>query len=123
MCRRLPPVVARQVVAVERGDHVERDLLRAGHRALADVGAAAEALGVVLLDHVDHAFPPLGLALRQLPRCAILAPRNSDAEPFGHAATQAPQPMQAAAVNARSAFGLGTGVAGASGAEPVGAEM
>jgi hypothetical protein len=52
-----------------------------------------------------------------------LAPRNSEAEPLGQAATQAPQPMQAAAVKARSAFGLGTGVACASGAEPVGAEM
>src|SRR6476661_4258570 len=42
-------------VPVEPGDHVERDLLGAGGRALTDVRAAAEALGVVLGDHVDDA--------------------------------------------------------------------
>ena len=52
-------------VGVELGDHVERDLLGAGRGALADVGAAAEALVVVLGDHVDHAGVALGLALRQ----------------------------------------------------------
>ena len=45
------------------------------------------------------------------------------AEPFGQAATQAPHPMQVAASNARSASLLPTGVACASGAVPVGAEM
>ena len=57
------------------------------------------------------------------PRCATLAAVNSMAEPFGQAATQAPQPMQVAASNARSASALGTGVACASGAAPVGAVM
>ena len=42
-------------VLVELRDHVERDLLGAGGGAGADVGAAAEALVVVLGDHVDHA--------------------------------------------------------------------
>ena len=48
---------------------------------------------------------------------------NSIAEPFGHAATQAPQPMQAAASNAASASSFGTGIELASGAVPVGALM
>src|SRR3546814_7862369 len=38
------------------------------------------------------------------PRCVIFAPTNSDAEPLGHAATQAPQPMQVATLNARIAL-------------------
>ena len=42
-------------VPVEPRDHVERDLLGAGGGALADVGAAAEPLRVVLADHVDDA--------------------------------------------------------------------
>ena len=44
----------RAQVLVQLGDHVERDLLGAGGRALTDVGAASEALVVVLRDHVDH---------------------------------------------------------------------
>src|SRR5688500_9164649 len=52
-------------VLVELRDHVERDLLGAGRGAGADVGAAAEALVVVLGDHVDHALVALGLALGQ----------------------------------------------------------
>ena len=47
---------------------------------------------------------------------------KSMAEAFGQAATQAPQPMQAAASIARSAFSFGTGIALPSGAPPVGAE-
>ena len=56
-------------------------------------------------------------------RCATLADVNSIAEPFGQAATQAPQPMQVAFSNARSASAFGTGVECASGAAPVGAVM
>ncbi len=48
---------------------------------------------------------------------------NSEAEAFGHMATQAPQPMQAAASMARSAFSLGTRMALPSGALPVATEM
>ncbi len=55
--------------------------------------------------------------------CETLAETKSMAEAFGQAATQAPQPMQAAASMARSAFSLGTGMALASGALPIGAEM
>src|SRR4051794_8343148 len=44
---------AEQVVVQPR-DGLHRDALRAGEGALADVGAAAEALGVLLGDHVDH---------------------------------------------------------------------
>ena len=52
-----------------------------------------------------------------------MAAVNSMAEAFGQAATQAPQPMQAAASMARSASALGTGIALPSGALPVGTEM
>jgi hypothetical protein len=48
---------------------------------------------------------------------------NSIADALGQAATQAPQPMHAAASNARSALRFGTGTALASGAEPVLTEM
>ena len=56
-------------------------------------------------------------------RWASLAAVKSWPAPFGHAATQAPQPMQAAASIARSAFSFGTAIRFASGAEPVGAVM
>jgi hypothetical protein len=48
---------------------------------------------------------------------------NSDAEPFGHAATHAPHPMHAAASIDASASCFGTGIAFASCALPVGAVM
>ena len=48
-----------------------------------------------------------------------MAARKSEAEAFGHMATQAPQPMQAAASMARSAASLGTRMALPSGALPV----
>src|SRR5262245_21257770 len=57
------------------------------------------------------------------PRWVTFAAVNSIAEPFRHAATHGPQPMHAAASNAASASGFGTGSACASGALPVGAEM
>ena len=56
-------------------------------------------------------------------RWVTLAPMKSMALAFGQAATQAPHPMHSAAVNARSAAGLGTGAAWASGADPVLTEM
>ena len=65
---------------------------------------------------------PAGLAAAS-PRCEIFAPVNSAAEAFGHAATQAPQPMQAAASMARSASSLGTRIVLPSGALPVGTVM
>src|ERR1700712_1341788 len=51
-------------------------------------------------------------------RWASLAEVNSCAAELGQAATQAPQPMQAAASIAASATGLGIGIRLASGAEP-----
>lgn len=48
-----------------------------------------------------------------------MAAVKSIAEALGHAATQAPHPMQAAASIAMSASALGTGMALPSGAEPV----
>ena len=56
-------------------------------------------------------------------RCASLAAVKSWPAPLGQAATQAPQPMQAAASIARSEASLGTAIRFASGALPVGAVM
>ena len=47
-----------------------------------------------------------GLPWGRMPRWAILAPVKSAEEALGQAATQAPQPMQAAASIARSAVSL-----------------
>ena len=55
--------------------------------------------------------------------CESFAAMNSIAEPFGHAATHAPQPMHAAASIARSACSFGTVTSFASGAEPLFAVM
>src|SRR3954463_6941432 len=53
------------------------------------------------------------------PRGDTFAAVNKDADPFGHAATHAPQPIQAAAPIAASAAGGATGTELASGALPV----
>ena len=55
----------RDQVAVQLADAGQRNALRADLGALADVGATAEALVVVLGDHGLDAAVPLGLALRQ----------------------------------------------------------
>src|SRR6187402_1705530 len=57
------------------------------------------------------------------PRWLILAPVNSDALALGQAATQAPQPMHAAADMAISDSGLGTRIALPSVVLPVGTLM
>src|SRR5215204_3530033 len=57
------------------------------------------------------------------PRCATLAARNSDAEAFLHAATQAPQAIQAAAANEASALSFSTAMALPSTALPVFTEI
>ena len=115
--------VRAQEFAVHARDTDQRDALGAGGHAFAGVGAAAEAFVVHRGDHIQYPRLAFGLALWQRVRWAILAEVNSVAEPFGQAATQAPQPMQAAFSKARSASGLRTGVACASGALPVGAVM
>jgi hypothetical protein len=56
-------------------------------------------------------------------RCSILAEVNSCPALLGQAATQAPQPMQAAASMAASAASFGIGVRLASDADPVAAVM
>ena len=127
LTRLLPSAGAEQGgerVAVVARDDVELDALRAHGRALADVGAAAEALGVhraatMSSTRASRSGWPCG----SRPRWVTLAAVNSMAEPLGQAATQAPQPMQVAASKARSASGFGTGMAFASGADPVGAVM
>ena len=70
-------------VPVEPGDHVEGDLLGARGGALADVGAATEALVVVLGDHVDHPAVPLGLALGQLAEVGDLGADEQRRRPVG----------------------------------------
>ena len=90
-----------QVVAVQAADRGQRDALGADRGALAGVGAAAEPGLVHVRDHV--AAPGVsrsGWPCGSRPRWVTLAAVNSIAEPFGQAATQAPQPMQAAASNA-----------------------
>src|SRR5881296_1010713 len=56
-------------------------------------------------------------------RCETFAEVKSMADPLGHAAAHAPQPMQAAASIAKSAWCFGTVTEFASGAEPARAEM
>ena len=75
------------------------------------------------MDHVDHAVVALGLPCGIRPRWVTFAAVNSIDDALGHAATQAPQPMQVAASNAASESFFGTGTACASGAVPVGALM
>ena len=88
--------------------------------ALADIGAASKRFRVHLRHHPQRAQSRSGWPCGSNPRCAIFAPVNSAAEAFGHAATHAPQPMQAAASMARSASSFGTRIALPSGALPVG---
>src|SRR5699024_1795679 len=64
-----------------------------------------------------------GCPCGSMPRWVTFAAVNSMLDAFGQAATQAPQPIQVAASNARSASVFGTGLAWASGAVPVGALM
>ncbi len=52
-------------VAVVAGDDVQMDAFAAHCGALADLGAAAETFGVVLVDHRHGARVPRGLSLRQ----------------------------------------------------------
>src|SRR5262249_61348626 len=56
-------------------------------------------------------------------KCETLTAPKLFADPFGHAAAHAPQPMHAAASIARSALCLGTRIEFASGAEPARAEI
>ena len=57
------------------------------------------------------------------PRCATFAERNNEADAFLHAATHAPQAMQAAAANEASALSFSTGMALPSTALPVFTEI
>lgn len=64
-------------------DHVERDASGACRGALADVGAAAEALMVVLGHHAHDAGVPLGLALRELTEVGDLRTDEQRRGPVG----------------------------------------
>src|SRR3954447_2868396 len=75
-----------------------------------------------IVDTIDNTrLARSGWPCGSAPRWVTFAAVNSIADPFGQAATQAPQPMQVAASKAVSASARGTGVACASGALPVGA--
>ena len=87
---------------------VARDALRARRFALAVIRATAETFGVHLRDHFFNTFLALRLALRQQTQCDTFADVNNIADAFGQAATHAPQPMHAAASNARSESCFGT---------------
>ena len=52
-------------LTVQEADAVQRDLLRARGRALADILASAEAFRVMLVQHRHHTLVVLDLALRQ----------------------------------------------------------
>src|SRR6185437_3434166 len=53
-----------EVFAVELGDELHADFLRAGGFALVVVAAVAETFAVHLLDHVARPRVPFGMALR-----------------------------------------------------------
>jgi hypothetical protein len=74
-----------------------------------------------LHQHGDLPLP--GEGQDRLLDAEILAAVKRLAAPLGQAATQAPQPIQAAASNAVSATNFGIGIRLASGAEPVSTEM
>ena len=111
-------------VAVHAPDKLDGNFLGADGFALAVIRAAPEEFAFHRRDHIrpfaDRAAA--GLAARTL-RCVIFAAVKSMAAAFGQAATHAPQPMHAAASNAVSADSLGTRIALASGAPPVGTLM
>ncbi len=114
---------ASNVIAVHRRDHLQRDLLRARARTLADIRAACQTLPHSSAPpSAAHGRPSPACPCGKLPRWVIFAPVNSAAEAFGQAATQAPQPMQAAASMAWSAASFETGIAFPSGALPVDTE-
>src|ERR1700730_14107990 len=81
--------------------------------------SSARAAATISRARVSRSGCPCG----RTPRWAIFAPVNKDAEALGHAATQAPQPMQAAASIEVSAAGFGTGMALPSGALRAGTGM
>jgi L-alanine-DL-glutamate epimerase-like enolase superfamily enzyme len=55
-----------RVIAVEAGDVIDADFLRAGGFALVLVGAVAESFGIHLADHGEHSLVAFRLALRQV---------------------------------------------------------
>lgn len=112
-----------QVIAIHARDRVDADFLRTRILTLAEPCARAEALGVHLGDHRERTSIPLGLSLRQKPEMGDLRRGEKRRRAFGQAATHVPHPMQTAASMALSALSLGTRIAFASWASPVGAVM
>lgn len=101
--------------AVQPGDVGDRDSFRTFRFAGAGVGASPESEFVHLGDHRFGAAAASTRPCGSLANDETRAATNSIAEPFLQVATQAPQPMQAAASMLSSASGFGIGIVLASG--------
>jgi len=92
------------VFPIHASDVEHRDLLRAFHLACFRIAAVAESLSIHLCHHSYDTLSCLDFALGEYKaRCTILAAVNRAALEFLQVATQAPQPIQAAASKAASA--------------------
>ena len=80
---------------------------------------SASCCATIVLTRLYRSGCPCG----SIARWVIFAAVNSMPDPLGQAATHAPQPMQVAASNARSAWIFGAGTEWASGADPALMEM
>ena len=88
---------------VQPGDIGNRNAFRTFRFAGIGVGAGAKTFFVHLFHHVQHTGLAFCLTLGNNARCDTFAETKSMAEEFLQAATQAPQPIQAAASMAISA--------------------
>src|SRR5699024_7312517 len=115
--------LGRQELAVQTGDMRNGNALGAFRFAGTRVGAASEAefvhLGIIALARCNVSTLPCGSLASDETRAAT----NSMAEPFLQVATQAPQPIHAAASMLSSASSRGIGMVLASGTPPVLTEM
>ena len=112
-----------RVFAVEFRDETGADLGGTHRFALVSVGAITEPSSSIACTIFNTRRAVPGEPCGKNERCETFAAAKSIADPFGHAAAHAPQPMHAAASIARSASCLGTRIEFASGAEPARAEM
>ena len=95
------------IVAVHLGDEVQRDSLGAYCLAFSVVGTISESKFVHFFNHRYCAPVFFRGSLRQIVQMRDFAAVNNIAAALGQAATQAPQPMHAAASIAFSTVSLG----------------
>ena len=107
-----------RVFAIQLCDEAGADLSGTNRFAFISVGAIAEAFRIHRRTIFRTRLLRSGCPWGKKARCETFAAVKSMADAFGQAAAQAPQPMQAAASMARSAWGFGTGIEFASGADP-----